>query len=589
MRRYGLTLLVFLVPSFSRAADMPERLLSADTQIYLRWDGSAAHKAAFEKTALSIVIQKECAEFIASVKSALQGALSDKNSDIVKLAEAFAQKGLVLGVEVRGIEPPDAQATVILPGGGKGNPLLAIVRLAAQQARLEVKEAKVGGRTIYHVEGPTVHAVCWVEGTDAVIVVGTQPPDTVLTRIKSQKLLTDSPRFHKVQDFKEFRTAARGFVDLAALLKFPRSANAEAGKVLDDLGLSGLGDLTFFAGFSGAAIHTLVALEAPSPRNGLLRLTAGKSFTLKDVPALPPDLIGFSALRFDAAMAYDTVLEAVENLAPPVERRRVQEAVQKANQALGINIRDDLLGSLGDLLVTYSSHAEGPMFLGQTVLIQVKDAQKLQAALDRMVQSLAKLAGSKVRVNERSYHGAEVRAIHVEQPGFIIVPTYAISNGWLVAGFYPQPVQGYLLRAGRELPAWQPEKQLTATLDRLPTDFTLLSISDPRPTTRQLLALAPLIAGALASSVPGVNFDVETLPNAYLVTRHLFPNVTVGSDDGKTLRFQTVVSLPVPPFLESVDSTVLVSIAAITTLGKKAQATSPAQGEGVAGHPGQQR
>jgi hypothetical protein len=37
-------------------------------------------------------------------------------------------------------------------------------------------------------------------------------------------------------------------------------------------------------------MHTLVALEAPRPRKGLLRITAGNSFTLKDLPALPPDL-----------------------------------------------------------------------------------------------------------------------------------------------------------------------------------------------------------------------------------------------------------------------------------------------------------
>jgi hypothetical protein len=77
-----------------------------------------------------------------------------------------------------------------------------------------------------------------------------------------------------------------------------------------------------------------------------------------------------------------------------------------------------------------------------------------------------------------------------------------------------------------------------------------------------------------------------------MVTRHLFPNVAVGSDDGKTLRFQTVASLPLPPFLESVDNTLLVSIAAITTLGRRAQATFQEQGErvtGQPGHPGQQR
>jgi hypothetical protein len=415
--------------------------------------------------------------------------------------------------------------------------------------------------------------VCWVDGNDAVLVFGTEPPEGVLKRIKSQKPLTESARFQKVQDFKQFRTAARGFIDLAALLKFPRSVNAESGKVLDDLGLGGLKDLTFFAGFDGAAVRTLVALEAPGPRKGLLRITTGKSFTLKDLPVLPADLIGFTALRFNASTAYDTLVEAVENLAPPFERQRVKEAVQKANDALGVNIREDLLGSLGDLCVTYSSRAEGPLLLGQTVLIQVKDAKKLQTALDRTVEGLAKLAGAKVRIKQRSYQGVELRAVHVQQPGFIVVPSYAVGKGWLVAGFYPQPVQGYLLRAAGELPAWQPGKQVTATLDRLPKDFTLLSVSDPRPAVRQLLALAPLIGGAISSGVSDVKFDVDTLPNAYAVNRHLFPNVAVGSDDGKTLRYQTVDSLPLPPFLESVDSTVLVGIAAITALGRKADAT----------------
>jgi hypothetical protein len=98
-------------------------------------------------------------------------------------------------------------------------------------------------------------------------------------------------------------------------------------------------------------------------------------------------------------------------------------------------------------------------------------------------------------------------------------------------------------------------------------------VSDPRPATRQLLALAPLIGAAVASSVPGVKFDVDTLPNAYTVTRHLFPNVAVGTDDGKALRFQSVASLPLPMFLENVDSSLIVAITAIANLGTKASGT----------------
>jgi hypothetical protein len=75
MCRWGLTLLVLLVPAGSWAADVPDRLLSADTQVYLRWDGSTAHQAAFVQTALGKVVQGDCAEFIAAMRTTLDAAL----------------------------------------------------------------------------------------------------------------------------------------------------------------------------------------------------------------------------------------------------------------------------------------------------------------------------------------------------------------------------------------------------------------------------------------------------------------------------------------------------------------------------------
>jgi len=49
--RRTLALLFLLLPSLASAQEAPERLLSEKTQVYLRWDGLEAHRAAFEKTA----------------------------------------------------------------------------------------------------------------------------------------------------------------------------------------------------------------------------------------------------------------------------------------------------------------------------------------------------------------------------------------------------------------------------------------------------------------------------------------------------------------------------------------------------------
>jgi hypothetical protein len=121
-----------------------------------------------------------------------------------------------------------------------------------------------------------------------------------------------------------------------------------------------------------------------------------------------------------------------------------------------------------------------------------------------------------------------------------------VHNGWLVIGYYPQNVQGYILRAGGEVPVWKPGPEVRAAFDQLPKEFVSVSVSDPRPTVKQLLSIAPLLAALGNSFLPEAKIDVGSLPNAHEATKHLFPNVSVIHDDGKTFRQETRASLALP-------------------------------------------
>ena len=60
VRRFGPLLLVLLVPAVAPAQEKaPEQLLPATTQVYLRWDGTAAHRQEFDKTALGKILKGE--------------------------------------------------------------------------------------------------------------------------------------------------------------------------------------------------------------------------------------------------------------------------------------------------------------------------------------------------------------------------------------------------------------------------------------------------------------------------------------------------------------------------------------------------
>ncbi len=147
-----------------------------------------------------------------------------------------------------------------------------------------------------------------------------------------------------------------------------------------------------------------------------------------------------------------------------------------------------------------------------------------------------------------------MREVHVAQQGFHFAPSYVIYKDWLVIAPFPQQVQGYILRAKGELTAWKPGQRVTKSLEELPKEFISISYSDPRPSVKEILSIAPLIAGTANSFAPDSKFEVGSLPNAQEATRHLFPNVSVTSDDGKTLRSGNAPSLQLPFDITGLDT-----------------------------------
>jgi hypothetical protein len=111
--------------------------------------------------------------------------------------------------------------------------------------------------------------------------------------------------------------------------------------------------------------------------------------------------------------------------------------------------------------------------------------------------------------------------------------------------------------------AWKPAPVVQESLRRLPQEFISVSYSDPRPTISQVLSLAPLVGGLVDSFAPDAHFDVSALPPAQEVTRHLFPNVSVTTDDGHTLRMESRDSLAVPFDLAGIDTYLLFGVLSV--------------------------
>src|SRR5258708_34388963 len=97
-----------------------------------------------------------------------------------KLLGLLSQHGVVVGIEIAGLEPPSAQLTLIVPdAAAKAGPLFGTIRLIMALAGTEAKEMKLAGRTVNHLDLGPVQAGWWVEGKHAVVTVGTNTLDTV--------------------------------------------------------------------------------------------------------------------------------------------------------------------------------------------------------------------------------------------------------------------------------------------------------------------------------------------------------------------------------------------------------------------------
>jgi hypothetical protein len=576
----ALLLAVAVVPAL-RADDAPEHLLPAGAQLFVRFDGISAHEAAYKRSSFGQMMQGDAGTFISNlykqiqdgvgmglaVEQLLRGApparIKQLQADAraaTRLLDILARKGFLLAVEVRKLEPPQVQMTFVLPTGIlQFDALAGALRLGAALGKVDVKERKISGRDVASLDLEGIFLTWWIEGKHVMLTLGTDAPDVAVRTIAEGKhpRLTEAPLYRRIKGFDKFETAARAYIDMASLVRLGLGRGGDVRKLLDDLGLEGLQSLVFYSGFDGRAERSLVEWDMAGSRKGVFSLVAGKPFGLSELPPLPPDVVSWSMSNFDLVALHDLGFKTAENVVRlifPDQVAKVEEVRKQANVLLGISLRDDLFAAMGGRIVQYSSPAEGPFTLGQTFLFKVKDPAKLQGAIEQAVKNLAGLSGTTVKIKKRPYRGVDLRLVQLQVPGFPFVPTYAVTGDWLVVGFFPQQVEGFVARSKGVMPAWKPSPDVADSLQKLPREFISISYSDPRASLKTLLSIAPLIGGTIASTSPEMNFDVGSLPNAQEVTRHLFPNLSVTTDDGKTLRSESRNSLELGFDLSGIDT-----------------------------------
>jgi hypothetical protein len=479
----------------------------------------------------------------------------------------FATLRLVLNSGDNKIEPFTAgnrKGFKVKPGPGGFNPLPRGARIASKINLQDDEEAQPF----------QLQAAWWTEGKHFVLYLGTMKPETVVAEVAANTAkggVTNHPLFQRCQKEHKFTSVARGFVDAGKVVSLVKSVAGPLvpglNQRLDDLGFGNLKAILFNCGYDGKEFRAVWEMDLPGERKGLAKVLKPTPLGLKDLPPLPTDVNRFLAARIDPAAAYDAGLGVIELLFMKEEfgvedeaksttdkiRLRREFLAKEFDKLLALSVKDDILPCLGDKVVVYQSPNEGLSILGTVVCVSLKDPAKAKAVGERVQRGIETIVSAPVKVRKKMLKGVEIRELYSRAFG-ILTPTYAVVGDWLVVSLYPQGVQGMVLRMKGELPSWKPDADTVARLAKLPADGCTLQYCDPTSTVKNICTLGPLLLNVLGLARNEGNsgesdyepLDVGLVPNAHELSKHLFPNLTVIRDDGKTVRIEVNESISVP-------------------------------------------
>ena len=550
----------------------PEKLLAKDTLLYLRYDGIDAHRTAYDKTVLARLMREDLGELVGYLvqlgqdalgpevlsERLLAGAVPGKLLTLQKAAkglpDAFSflyQHGALIGVEL--IDPlgPRAQATIVFPGAGKSDKhrdgILGAVRFAALVGDQDLATKKIDGRTVLCLEEEPVKLAVWQEGDHVVLTIGTEDVAHTLALVQGKRPdLSANERFQQIASFKGYETWFRGYVDIGGARKIAEKLYPPGiAPLIEKLGLNDLAGLSFHSGFEGRYLRETVLLETSGERKGLLRIfNTPQAISPDQLPSMPADVTSFYATRIDWGTTFQALLEGFKDVAKVVSPG--SEDVLPADLIKEI---ENTQRSFGSGVVLFNAGSQGPLSLGYTLALEVKDPEKLKTSIQASLRKAAAEAGAEYDTQTRKYRGVELYIIQPRERAFPFTPTYAVHNGWFVAALNPQPVQAYIMRTtGKDFTSWKPPEVVGQGIDAALAGggrkTTALSFGDPRPSVELVFNWAPILAGYARFFGATQSFDVSRVPNTRSINDLIGPRVTVAVDDGRTLRWERTSTFP---------------------------------------------
>jgi len=415
-----------------------------------------------------------------------------------------------------------------------------------------VKAVQLGKATLYRIEaGGPVPPIMWcVRGAYVLVGIGDDAIENMSARAR-----TEPPEWFTTisTQLPVERRATLTYIDVKALAeRFAPMGGPQARTIIDALGLGNVTSLTAVTGLDKEGFVSRSLLGIDGQPTGIFAVAAGEPLTAEDLAPIPRDATIAAAARLNADKLLGLFLSTVEKIEPRA-RGEILEGIGEMNRELGIDLRADVLQSLGDVWCVYNSPGEGGLVVtGLTATVQVRDRDRLATAHEKILAAYRAATtgpdGTRSRytpqVRQFEFAGKEVFFLTNLDDDFPLTPSWCLTERELIVALFPQNIKAYLSRGDdyQSLAEAPPVAELLAS-DAGPT---MLAYQN----TRELFELFyPIvqIAAHMASyelTREGLDIDISLLPSANAMGPHLRPGVTAVRQTGAGIEVLSRQTLP---------------------------------------------